>query len=123
MAKVADSVGEQSQPVWLPVLLALLFAAVTASALAVAYVSFENRQLFMQLQRLETEQQHLQTRLGQLLLEESAWSSPALIEQLAAEEIGMSVPQPADIIVSGALERALVEYDALAAGTTVEVGR
>ncbi len=113
---MANNGPDASRPLWLPVLLALLFIGVTASALAVAYVSFENRQLFMELQRLEVEQQHLQTRLGQLLLEESAWSSPALIEQLARREMGMSVPEPGDIVVSGAFERALAIAETLESG-------
>ena len=104
---MSASDNRPARPLLLPVLLGLLFVAVTLSALSVAYVGFENRQLFMQLQQLEAEQQQLQTRLGQLLLEESAWSSPALIEQMARREMGMSVPAPADIVVSGAFERAL----------------
>ena len=110
MSNAVDS-GTAARPLLLPALLLVLFIAVTVSALAVAYVSFENRQLFMELQRLEVEQQQLQTRLGQLLLEESAWSSPAIIEQLARREMGMSVPAPADIVVSGAFERALAVAD------------
>ncbi|ERS89138.1 cell division protein FtsL [Halomonas sp. PBN3] len=73
------------------VVLALLLACL-GSALAVIGVSHLTREQYAQLQRLEREQQQLQTEWGQLLLEESAWSSPARIERLAVERLEMRLP-------------------------------
>ncbi|MGM0535922.1 MAG: cell division protein FtsL [Pseudomonadota bacterium] len=74
-------------------LVALLLAACLGSALAVITVSHLIRDQYAQLQQLEREQQQLQTEWGQLLLEESAWSSPARIERLAQERLEMRLPE------------------------------
>ncbi|MFP4137803.1 MAG: cell division protein FtsL [Halomonas sp.] len=72
--------------------LAGLLAACFVSALAVIGVSHLTREQYARLQQLEREQQQLQTEWGQLLLEESAWSSPARIERLAVERLEMRLP-------------------------------
>lgn len=73
-------------------LVALLLAACLGSALAVIATSHLTRDQYARLQQLEREQQQLQTEWGQLLLEESAWSSPARIERLAQERLEMRLP-------------------------------
>lgn len=73
-------------------LVALLLAACLGSALAVITTSHLTRDQYARLQQLEREQQQLQTEWGQLLLEESAWSSPARIERLAQERLEMRLP-------------------------------
>ncbi|WFM72626.1 cell division protein FtsL [Halomonas sp. CKK8] len=73
-------------------LVALLLAACLGSALAVITTSHLTRDQYARLQQLEREQQQLQTEWGQLLLEESAWSSPARIERLARERLEMRLP-------------------------------
>ncbi|MCH4561663.1 cell division protein FtsL [Halomonas sp. EGI 63088] len=70
----------------------LLVVACLASALAVITASHLTREQYGRLQQLEREQQQLQTEWGQLLLEESAWSSPARIERLAVERLEMRLP-------------------------------
>lgn len=82
-------------------LVVLLLALVTASALAVVYSTFKNRQLFIELQQLEGQERHMQIELGKLLLEESAWSSPAVVEQLARRELSMQEPGAKDIVLAG----------------------
>lgn len=62
------------------------------SALAVVATSHQTREQYARLQRLEREQNQLQTEWGRLLLEESAWSSPARIERLAVERLEMRLP-------------------------------
>lgn len=52
-----------------------------------------------QLQQLEQEENQLQTEWGQLLLEEGAWSTPARIEQIATERLGMRIPDVNDVEV------------------------
>ncbi|CAM3552920.1 cell division protein FtsL [Halomonas lysinitropha] len=73
-------------------LVALLLLACLGSALAVIATSHQTRDQYARLQQLEREQQQLQTEWGQLLLEESAWSSPARIERLAQERLEMRLP-------------------------------
>ncbi|MDY7115867.1 cell division protein FtsL [Halomonas sp. SSL-5] len=73
-------------------LVMLLLVACLASALAVIAISHLTREEYAALQQLEREQQQLQTEWGQLLLEESAWSSPARIERLAVERLEMRLP-------------------------------
>ena len=69
-----------------------LMVLIVASSLAVVASSFKSRQLFVQLQTLQKEASSLQVRRGQLLLEESTWASPALIEQQAVASLSMRVP-------------------------------
>lgn len=77
----------------LRILLVLVpLVACLGSALAVITVTHLTREQYAALQQLEREQQQLQTEWGQLLLEESAWSSPARIERLAVERLGMRLP-------------------------------
>ena len=80
------------------VVLALLLACL-GSALAVITASHLTRDQYGRLQQLEREQQQLQTEWGQLLLEESAWSSPARIERLAMERLEMRLPDVDEVEV------------------------
>mgnify|MGYP000176842088 CR=1 FL=1 len=66
---------------------------VTLSALAVVYTTFTNRQMFIELQTLERWERETQVELGKLLIEESTWSSPALVEQQAREQLSMQAPK------------------------------
>ncbi len=77
-----------------------LLATVTFSALAVVSTSYKNRQLFIALQNLQTEETRLQIQLGRLLLEESAWSSHALVEKLAQSRLNMFVPAPEQLVIA-----------------------
>lgn len=80
-------------------LVVLLLAACLASALAVIATSHLTREQYGRLQQLEREQNQLQTEWGQLLLEESAWSSPARIERLAVERLAMRLPDVDEVEV------------------------
>ncbi|GKW48413.1 cell division protein FtsL [Halomonas sp. NCCP-2165] len=73
-------------------LVAALVAITLISAVAVIASSHLTREQYARLQRLEREHNQLQTEWGQLLLEESAWSSPARIERLAVERLEMRLP-------------------------------
>lgn len=77
---------------WRLVVVLLLVLACLGSALAVITTSHLTREQYARLQQLEREQNQLQTEWGQLLLEESAWSSPARIERLAVERLEMRLP-------------------------------
>ncbi len=69
-----------------------LLALLAASALATSYAVHKNRQLFIELQTLQAEQDFQQRRWTQLLIEESAWSAHGHIEQVATQKLGMEIP-------------------------------
>nr|WP_300308844.1 cell division protein FtsL [Halomonas sp.] len=81
------------------ILVLALLGACLVSALAVISVSHQTRTQYARLQSLEREQQQLQTEWGQLLLEESAWSTPSRIESMAVERLEMHLPDIHDIEV------------------------
>ncbi|APX93631.1 cell division protein FtsL [Halomonas sp. 1513] len=81
------------------VVVTTLVLATLASAMAVIASSHLTRAQYARLQQLEREQNQLQTEWGQLLLEESAWSSPARIERLAIERLDMRLPDVNEVEV------------------------
>jgi|TARA_B100000700_G_scaffold28456_2_gene27306 cell division protein FtsL len=82
-------------------LVVVLVVAALVSAVAVTTSSHLTRVQYARLQQLEREQNQLQTEWGQLLLEESAWSSPARIERLASERLEMRLPDIERVEVIG----------------------
>lgn len=80
-------------------IVALLTAVVLLCALAVIDARHENRTLFAQLQQLRQQRDQLNVEWGQLLLEQSTWSTHARIEQLATGELDMQMPAQAHIVV------------------------
>ncbi|MGB9428984.1 MAG: cell division protein FtsL [Gammaproteobacteria bacterium] len=78
---------------------ALLLAAVFLSALAVIDARHENRMLFAQLQQARQQRDQLNVEWGQLLLEQSTWSTHARIEQMATQTLGMQMPLHPQIVV------------------------
>lgn len=77
----------------------LLAAVVLLSALAVIDARHENRALFAQLQQLRQQRDQLNVEWGQLLLEQSTWSTHARIEQLATGELDMQMPAHPKLVV------------------------
>ncbi|TFH88086.1 cell division protein FtsL [Billgrantia azerbaijanica] len=80
-------------------LVVALVAACLATAMAAITVSHLTRDQYARLQQLERERDQLQTEWGRLLLEESAWSSPARIERLAVERLEMRLPDVDEVEV------------------------
>lgn len=78
---------------------ALLIAAVLLSALGVIDARHENRRLFTQLQQLRQQRDQLNVEWGQLLLEQSTWSTHARIEQMATQQLDMQLPAHPKIVV------------------------
>ena len=79
--------------------MALLIAAAFLSALAVIDARHENRMLFAQLQQLRQQRDHINIEWGQLLLEQSTWSTHARIEQMATQTLNMEMPAHPRIVV------------------------
>lgn len=74
-----------------------LWFAVLASATAVVYERYEARVLFAHLEKLNAQRDALDTELGRLELEQSTWSSNALVEKAASAKLHMLMPPPADV--------------------------
>jgi cell division protein FtsL len=75
----------------------LLWFAVLGSAAAVVYCKHRARQLFVQLEALDTERDNLDIQWGQLQLEESTWSTQAFVESVARKKLHMTTPPAPDI--------------------------
>ena len=80
------------------ILVGLMLAAVLGSAIALVYARHQNRVLFFQLEKLNSERDELNIEWGQLQLEQSTWADPARVEQQAVES-GMRLPTPQEIQV------------------------
>lgn len=78
-------------------LIGLLWLLVVISALGVVYVTHVQRMRFNELQALKRQENELQVEWGQLLLEQSAWSTPSRVERIANKQLGLVSPDPAKI--------------------------
>lgn len=65
---------------------------VLVSAFAVVLVTYQSRVRYAQLESMRQHSQALEEQWGRLLLEESAFSSPARVERLAREQLQMTEP-------------------------------
>ncbi|MDH5361561.1 MAG: cell division protein FtsL [Gammaproteobacteria bacterium] len=76
-----------------------LLAAVMFSAIAVVYVNQLERTLFVQLQAMQQQRDHLNLDWGRLQLEQSTWATHARIEGIARKQLGMSQPNFNEVVV------------------------
>lgn len=76
-----------------------LWVGVVVSALAVVYTTHSVRVSTNLLAQAKSESSELQLQWGQYLLERSTWASYSRIEQVAAGELKMALPEPQEIIV------------------------
>ena len=83
----------------LMVLIPVLWLAVLASAAGAIYVKHRSRELFVELERVNRERDRLEIEWGRLQLEQSAWSTHAFVENVAASNLHMHIPPPAQIEV------------------------
>ncbi len=81
------------------VLIGTLWVAVLASAAAAVYCRYRSRQLFIELERLGAQRDNLDIQWGQLQLEQSAWSTHAIVESVAGEKLHMHMPAPQNIVI------------------------
>jgi cell division protein FtsL len=82
---------------WLALAVPLLWLLVLAAAGGVVYVRHQARGLFVELERLSQERDRLNIEWSQLQLEQSAWSNPGFVEQVAHERLRMTLPRPTDV--------------------------
>lgn len=78
-------------------LMLLLFIAVLASAVAVAYSAHWNRLLLNELYAELSVRDKAQAEWGRLILEQSTWTAHNRIEALASEQLKMRIPDPAAV--------------------------
>ena len=77
----------------------VLSVAVLLSAMAVVYVKNYERTLFSDLQTAHQNAAQLEVEWGQLLLEQSTLVTPARVQKIAQERLGMVVPSQKDIVI------------------------
>lgn len=82
---------------WL--LLMMLLAGISATALGVVLTTFNSRHLLNQLQQLEQERNQLQVEWGRLLLEQSSLVALGRMEDAAINQLDMEVPAMDRIVV------------------------
>lgn len=75
-------------------MVALLWFATIASALAVVQTTQRSRELTAQLVQAQKTRDELRYEQERLLLEKGAWSAYSRIEKVAREELNMHVPAP-----------------------------
>ena len=77
----------------------LLWLLVLASAAGAIFVKHRARELFVELEKVNRERDRLEIEWGQLQLEQSAWSTHAFVENVAAANLCMRTPPPKQIEV------------------------
>lgn len=74
-----------------------LWLGVLGSAAGAIYSKHRARELFVELERLNRHRDNLEIEWGQLQLEQSAWSTHAFVESVAAKKLRMAMPPPREI--------------------------
>jgi cell division protein FtsL len=74
-----------------------LWVAVLGSAAAVVWVKHEARTLFVDLEKLSAERDRLNIEWGRLQLEQSAWSTPGFVEQVADQRLKLTIPAATEV--------------------------
>jgi cell division protein FtsL len=82
---------------WTLMALPLLWVAVLASAIAVVRARHESRTLFVQLERLSAQRDALNIAWSQQQVEQSVWSNPAFVEQVAVNRRQMRFAKPDEV--------------------------
>jgi cell division protein FtsL len=77
----------------------VLACAVTASGVWVTDAKHHARQLFIELERLNREQDQLQIDWGRLQIEQSTWATHPRIEALARERLHLTNPADEQLVV------------------------
>jgi cell division protein FtsL len=84
-----------SRVLWIA--LPALWVAALGSAAAAVYLKHRSREMFVELERLDTRRDNLDIEWGQLQLEQSAWSTHAFVERVASAKLHMAMPPPKEI--------------------------
>lgn len=82
---------------WLAIAVPAAWLLVLGSAAGVVYVRHQARTLFVELEQLSAERDRLNIEWSQLQLEQSAWSNPGFVEQVASERLRMTLPRATEV--------------------------
>ena len=77
--------------------LPLLWVAVLASAAGAIYCKHRARELFVQLEHLNSGRDELEAEWGRLQIEQSYWSTYAYVENVASARLQMRIPVSHDV--------------------------
>jgi cell division protein FtsL len=77
----------------------LIASSVIASGIWVINAKHQARQLFVELEELNREQDRLQVDWGRLQLEQSTWATHPRIESLARERLRLTAPADEQLVV------------------------
>lgn len=70
----------------------ILMLVVMVSAFQVIYAKHQNRQAFIELQKLKQQQDQMETEWGQLQLEQATWAAHGRVEKIASNKLEMVIP-------------------------------
>ena len=87
------------RPLAKSLLFVFLWTAVLASAVTAVYARHEARNLFVELEHLNSQRDMLDIDWGRLRIEQSTWATHARVEALAREELHMRIPRASEIVV------------------------
>ena len=76
---------------------ALLWVAALGSAAGAIWCKHRARELFVELESLNSRRDNLEIEWGQLQLEQSAWSTRGFVERVASTRLHMAMPPPRQI--------------------------
>ena len=79
-------------------LIVLLTGAILASGTGLVYTQHANRQLFIQMQKLQTERDNLEIEWELLQLEQSTLVTNIAIEEEARTRLNMLTPDPGEVL-------------------------
>jgi cell division protein FtsL len=74
-----------------------LWCAVLGAGAGAIYAKYRARELFVELERLNSARDELDQEWGRLQLEQSAWSNYGYVERVASERLHMSIPDSREI--------------------------
>ena len=77
----------------------LMMAAVLVSALSIVYVTNMTRSMNANIQQILAERNRLHIEWGQLLLEKGTWITPARVQHVAEEQMGMVLPDSKSVVI------------------------
>jgi len=74
-----------------------LWCAVLGASAGAIYAKYRARELFVELEHLNSTRDELDAEWGRLQLEQSAWSNYGYVERVASERLHMAIPESRDI--------------------------
>jgi cell division protein FtsL len=74
-----------------------LWCTVLGASAGAIYAKYRARELFVELERLNSARDDLDAEWGRLQLEQSAWSNYGYVERVATERLHMSIPESREI--------------------------